>query len=528
MAKARPALDPWRLAPVVAAAAIAVVYLIVQPRTVDLAAHVFRAELFEREGFTIWNGSWYGGHHALAYSVLFPPLAWLVGPLPLGALSSVVSAGLFERIAHFRWGERARWGALWFGIGTGTLLFTGRLPFGLGVTFALAAVLAYQRRRDRLAWVLAVTCSITSPVAGLFLAMAAAVLFLAGERRRGALLGIATIAPALAIAFAFPEGAHEPFAFSTFWPLVALMAACLVFLPRDERVLRVGAAVYALAGVAAYVVTTSMGGNAVRLGALFGGPLLACALAGRMPASRPRLAALALVLAALAVWQWSPAVRDTQKGLDDPATQASYYQPLLAELKRRGAEKTRIEIPFTRSHWESAEVAPLFALARGWERQLDIPRNGIFYEGGLLTRLSYGTWLAEHAVGWVAVAGAKPDYSAYRERALIESGLPYLRLRWRSKQWRLYEVTLPHALVVPDEGARMTLVRLGDSDLVLDVQQPGSADVKVQWSPYWRARGGCVERDGEWTRVSTTRPGPLRLAIDFSPERIFDHGRRCG
>jgi hypothetical protein len=74
----------------------------------------------------------------------------------------------------------------------------------------------------------------------------------------------------------------------------------------------------------------------------------------------------------------------------------------------------------------------------------------------------------------------------------------------------------------------MTLVRLGDSDLVLDVQQPGSADVKVQWSQYWRARGGCVERDGEWTRVSTTRPGPLRLAIDFSPERIFDHGRRCG
>ncbi|MEA2457594.1 MAG: hypothetical protein QOC95_566, partial [Thermoleophilaceae bacterium] len=72
------ALDWSRLAPVLAAAAIAVVYLIVKPRTVDLAAHVFRAELFDREGFTIWNGAWYGGHHALAYSVLFAPAAGLI------------------------------------------------------------------------------------------------------------------------------------------------------------------------------------------------------------------------------------------------------------------------------------------------------------------------------------------------------------------------------------------------------------------------------------------------------------------
>ena len=40
-----------------------IAYLIWQPRTVDLAAHTFRAELFGEEGFTIWNGQWYGGHH---------------------------------------------------------------------------------------------------------------------------------------------------------------------------------------------------------------------------------------------------------------------------------------------------------------------------------------------------------------------------------------------------------------------------------------------------------------------------------
>ena len=521
------ALDLSRLAPVLAAAAFAVAYLILTPRTVDLAAHVFRAELFQREGFTIWNGSWYGGHHAVAYSLVFPPLAWRLGPLPLGALSSVVSAGLFERIAHGRWGQRARWGALWFGVGTGTILFTGRLTFGLGVTFALASVLALQTGRSRVGAAFAVLCSVTSPVAALFLAMAGVVDFVAGHRKRGAALAAAAFGPALLVVLVFPEGGHEPFVLSAFWPLPVLMAGFLFFLPRDERHLRFAAVVYALSGTAAYVLTTSMGGNAVRLGALFGGPVLACALAGRWPTARWRVAGLVLLFASLLFWQWSPAYRDTKKGLEDPAMQSSYYQPLLKELDRRVGSNTRIEIPFTRSHWESAEVAPRYQLARGWERQLDIPRDGIFY-GGVLNRVTYGTWLAEHGVGWVAVASVKPDYSGYRERALIETGLPYLKLRWQSKDWRLYEVMLPHPIVVPDEGATIRLEHLGNSSVTLDVVRPGTAAVKVQWSPYWRAYGGCVERDGDWTRLTAKRPGQLRMAIDFSPERIFSHGRRCG
>ena len=51
-------MDWWRVAPVAIAVAFAVVYLIWQPRTVDLAAHAFRADLFGEEGFTIWNGLW--------------------------------------------------------------------------------------------------------------------------------------------------------------------------------------------------------------------------------------------------------------------------------------------------------------------------------------------------------------------------------------------------------------------------------------------------------------------------------------
>ena len=48
------------------------------------------------------------------------------------------------------------------------------------------------------------------------------------------------------------------------------------------------------------------------------------------------------------------------------------------------------------------------------------------------------------------VASGKPDFSSFKERALIETGLPYLMPVWHSKEWRVYDVTLPHARV----GAR--------------------------------------------------------------------------
>ena len=54
------------------------------PQVGDLAAQVFRTELFQHAGLAIWNGSWYGGHYTLTYSLLFPPLAALLGPQVVG------------------------------------------------------------------------------------------------------------------------------------------------------------------------------------------------------------------------------------------------------------------------------------------------------------------------------------------------------------------------------------------------------------------------------------------------------------
>ena len=66
------------------AAALAALMLLWNPPVGDLAAQVFRTELFEHAGLAIWNGSWYGGHYTLNYSLLFPPAAALLGPQVVG------------------------------------------------------------------------------------------------------------------------------------------------------------------------------------------------------------------------------------------------------------------------------------------------------------------------------------------------------------------------------------------------------------------------------------------------------------
>jgi hypothetical protein len=234
---------------------------------------------------------------------------------------------------------------------------------------------------------------------------------------------------------------------------------------------------------------------------------------------------LAASVLGLFLWQWISAERDLDKAIRDPAAQAGYFDPLrkfLATLP----DQTRIEIPFTTSHWEGTEIAPTMALARGWLRQLDTGFNPIFYKGPL-NRLTYASWLSENAVRYVALPDAKPDKSTYLERALIEQGLPYLRRRWHSRHWRVYEVLLPAPFVVPRGHANITLTRLGSDELTLRVRHPGQAVVRVRWTPYWYAHGGCVERDGAWTLLTAPRRGYLRLSTRFAPVRMISRGRRC-
>jgi hypothetical protein len=452
----------------------------------------------------------------------------------------VAIAILFEQLVRHHFGaERVRLGALWLGAGTATLLATSRLPFAVGTAFGLGACLALQRNRPRTAVLLAFLAPLASPVAGVFTGLAGLAyaiggareagsprVLLRGARSRGALVALAAFAPPLFLGLAFPEGGWAPFPFTAYLPIPVFCVACSLLFGRDEQTLRAGAVLYALGATLAVAAETQIGGTAPRLGMLFGGPLLLCATADRLKRATPALLVVAVAgFALLGYWQWTSAIRDIDKALNDPAADSDYFEPLrqfLATLP----DQRRIEIPFTSSRWENAEVAPLVPLARGWLRQLDTGRNPVFYRGDL-NRLTYASWLAENAVRYVALPSAKPDKSSYDERALIERGLRYLQLRWKSDDWRVYEVLLPTPMVIPRGRANILLEQLGSDELLLDVEQPGEALVRVRWTPYWFAAGGCVERAGDWTRVIARRRGFMRLSTRFAPERIVEHGRRC-
>jgi hypothetical protein len=504
--------------PLAVAAAFALAYLIARPASADLAAQVYRTELFQDFGFTLWNGHWYAGHHTPGYSVLFPPLASVLGPRALGALAAVAAAVLFERVTYARWGARARLGAIWFGAASATNLFTGRLTFALGVAIALGAVLAAQRERPRTALALAAAAPLASPIAGLFLALVGVADGLANRRRVSLAMAAASFAVAAALAAAFPEGGVEPFVLSAYWPVVAFALAVLALAPREERAIRWGAVLYALAATAAFAIDTPMGGNATRLGTLLGGPLMACLL------WRRRTLALAAVALPLLYWQWMPPVRDVAVASGDPAIRAAYYAPLNAFLER-ARPAGRVEIPLTRNHWETVHVARRFALARGWERQLDVKYNRLFYEPRLHPR-AYRAWLAANGVQYVALPDAELDYSARAEARLIRRGLPFLEPVWRSRHWRVYRV----AGAAPLVAGPARLVALRRDGFTLQAHAAGRVDVRVRYTRYWElVRGaGCVApgRD-DFTRVVLTRPGRARVAARFAPGRLVSRSPRC-
>src|SRR4051794_28601675 len=84
------------LAPALGCALGCLIYVIAHPPTADMAAHSYRAWLFQHEGMTPWNAQWYGGHHVLGYSLLFAPLAALAGPAAIGVLSAPAAGGRFS------------------------------------------------------------------------------------------------------------------------------------------------------------------------------------------------------------------------------------------------------------------------------------------------------------------------------------------------------------------------------------------------------------------------------------------------
>ncbi len=537
---------PWG---VLTAAVGVAVWLIVDPRTPDLAAQVYRANLFREAGFLVWDSRWYGGHDIPGYSLVFPPLGALVGVRAVGAAAVLASAALFERIVVRVYGRAARWGAVWFALAALGDAWSGRITFALGVSFALGAVLALMHRRLLAAAILAAVCAACSPVAGVLLALAGLTHTLVVRSPRSLLvLGVPAVVVAGTLAGLFGEGGWEPYPLLSFLATVAAILAFLVALPDGQRLLWVGGVVYLVACVACVAVHSPMGANVERYGVLLAGPLLLCALqssGGRLSAargsrgwgsrgrlskgrgSRGRFSAVAVVaLVGIGVWTvWGP-VRETAAVAGNLSTSASYYLPVERFVAAHGGSAVRVEVPFTRGHWEAAWLAPKVSLARGWEKQLDERYNGVLLGRGL-TAGDYHRWLEVEAVRYVALPDAPLDPSSAGEGRLIEAGLPYLRELERTRHWRIYEVR--HATPLAQGPGALTAV--GHDWFSLRALAAGHFTVRVRYTRYFTVAAGaaCVgEAPGGWTEVSASRAGAVTVAARFSLGRAFGlAGRSC-
>lgn len=517
-----------RAAPVLIAAVFAAVYVIIRPASLDLADHLFRAQLFSDEGFGLWNNLWYSGHHIVGYSVLFPAVSALLSPQWAGAIAAVGTAGLFESLARRHFGDGAFAGAVLFGAATAIDLYTGRLAFAFGALPALGAIVALDRGATLAACGLALLSALCSPVAALFAALIAGgyAVGALGRTHRiapvlpGVAVAVTALVPVGALAVAFPEGGTEPFGLATMLPVLVIVALAVMTLPREATTFRSALLVYAAATLVVYAVPSPIGSNIARLGTLLAAPVGAL-----LWWRRPRLLAIAIL--PLLYLGWAAPVRDVVSASGDPSATTGYYQPLLRFLRARtatGIQPFRVEIPFTRFHWEAWVVASHFPLARGWERQLDVADNPLFY-GGHLTAGTYRSWLRANAIRYVAAPDAPLDYSAQAEMRLINSGLPYLRLVMRSAHWRVYAVADP----TPIATGVATLTRLGPDWLTLRARRPGAELLHVRFTPYWAiAQGrGCVAKAGPWTRLELRRAGPVKLVTRFALGRIGATSPRC-
>lgn len=498
------------LAPALGCAALCVAYLLVSPATADMAAHAYRAWLFEHEGMTVWNAQWYGGHHVLGYSLLFAPLAATFGPAFVGVCAAVAAVALFAPLARAAApSQTAGAGAAWlFTAGVLSNVAIGRMPFLLGVALAVGAWFTARRGRRVLSGVLGLAAMLASPVAGVFLLLGAVAKLIADGRpaiRTTAWVGVPTLAGGIALYLLFPEGGTDRFAATAFWPMLVISAAGVALLAPGRRTLWAGGLLYLGVLVGAFVVPSPFGQNALRLGVLAGPSVLALAHRKRVP-----VVALAGVGVALLYLQWLPAVRAVAEAHGDPSTRLAFQAEARDALMRLVKPGERVEVPLTMNHWEAADLAKVVPLARGWERQLDRKANPIFYEDEPLTAANYHDWLRENAVRWVALPNAPLDYSAREEARVLERGASFLKLVYESPRWRIWEVrgTDPPA----SNGAKV--LATGPNWFMVDAAKP--TVVRYRYTPYWSTNGACVSRaPGGWTRVEPERPGVVLVQARF-------------
>jgi hypothetical protein len=517
---------------------------------VDLPAQLYRVASFRAHGLAIWDSQWFGGHWTLSYSVLFPAVAAVSGVAAITVVSAAVAALAFDRLAVAHLGAGGRPASVVFAVSTVVQSAIGQLPFLAGEALGLGACWAASRNRWTAAAVLALGASLTSPLAGAFVLVAMAGWVLArwapgrGVGRLGSasppfgtgpLLGASAVilagaAPFAVTALLFPGQGHMPYPGVDYAWEMAVAAGLWVIAGPGPRSVRSGLLVYAAAATAAELIPSAVGGNIGRLEDVMALPLAVGLLWPHRALGR-RLV-LPLVAVPLLLSQWGPAWGAMTSNASQPSTHRAYFTPLMAALTRAAAAGPagRVEVVPTEFHWESVYVAPVMALARGWERQLDEADAPLFYGSTAgLDAAAYRSWLVDDGVRFVALPDAPLDPAGQAEARLVAAGVPGLQLVWHSAHWRLYQVQGSSGIV----AGPARLVRQDGDQVTVSTPRPGPVLVRVRYSPDWEltAGAGCVapapaspgvQGDGTWVRVVASAAEQFTLRLS-----LLAHHRGC-
>ncbi|WP_370096095.1 MFS transporter [Streptacidiphilus sp. MAP12-20] len=482
----------------------------------DMAAQYAWAQFAAAHPGSVYDLAWYGGMHLASYSVLTPYLMALLGVRATGVVAGTLAAALLARLLMRSGVPRPLLPALCGAAGLACNTASGRITFAVGAFFALAAVLTvYETRgaagpRAAIAGLLGLLATLASPVDGLFLLAIAPALFLTGRRAAAAVLAAGPPLVVGTTALLFPFYGVQPYILLQLTLVLATTLPLALLAPASWRAVRIGAWTYALGNLLTVLIPSPIGSNVERLALLFAATLL---LAAARVSKGRRARALWITFAIALSWQTIQPLTDIFVAA--PASGwTQYAKPLAAELTRLGADQGRVEVVGTASHVEASSLAATVELARGWNRQADLIRNPLFYNG-TLDDTNYHAWLRNWAVDYVVLPDTSFDYASTTESRIVASGRPWLEPVWSDKHWKVYRV----ADALPLADAPATVVDAGQAALTLQVSTPGTVLVRIAWSPWLSVVGtgtGCLTADGPWTRLTVQTPGTLQIGTSYA------------
>jgi hypothetical protein len=506
-----------------AAASLAAALAWLGPPGSDAAAHAYQRAVFLQHGFALWNNFWYAGRYSfVTYSLLYYPLAALLG-IKLLAVATIATAALaFAVVIGREWGPTARWSSRTFAVVWAGIVLSAAFPFALGIALALLALCALQARAHwRFATLAALTLA-ASPVA--FLLLALVLLGIALDRRTdwkrllvpALVIGIAGAAEVV-LWRAFPDSGRYPFSVAELAAaaLFCVFGAALTWRVEPARRVRYVFVVYMAACLGAFLVPSAVGENIARLryAAI---PVAVLLLSLRN--WRPRLVCVGALALAIS-WNVTPLAASFAHAASDPAAKASYWAPAIRYLHRHLGPSYRVEAVDTEGHWAAVYLPRAgIPLARGWFRQDDFPQNKLLYSR--LGPSAYLAWLRGLGVRYVVLTSAPVDYSARGEARLVTSGRSKLLPVFWSPRVRIFEV--PNAQRIVTGPGPAGVLELTETRIVLELAHPGRYRLAVRFSPYWQPSSGCVFRrkDG-MVELAVPRGGKLVLRFDVNPGRAF-------